>query len=156
MTKFVKKKSNFVAKAVRLKRFQIKEATTFVWLVASVEMILMFLESLWSELSKNVYFYQLLIYSFWLTVLSFKLCRDTQKQTVNPSPPPPPPLSTTIDGGSEFKSVGASWKARGWRHRNDKIWGEKGRFCKNLAKTGRLSHTPVRCPWEPGHHVLED
>ena len=52
-----------------------------------MEMVLMFLESLWSELFKNVYFRQPLIYSFWLMVLSLKSFRNIQEQTVPPKHP---------------------------------------------------------------------
>ena len=70
----------FLTKAGRGKKFQIKKA------IPSMGMILMFPESLGSELSKNVYFYHSVIYSFCFMVLSLKSCRDTQKKAV------PPPL----------------------------------------------------------------
>ena len=54
------------------------------WLVAHMEIILVFLESLWRELFKNVYFYPPLTYSFWVMVLSPKSCRDVQNHTESP------------------------------------------------------------------------
>ena len=37
----------------------------------------------------------------------------------------------------------------GWRHRNARIWGKKGRFCKNLAKTGGAA------PGSAAHETVE-
>ena len=41
-----------------------------------------------------------------------------------------------IDGGVNLKVRGLTGTWKGCRHRNAKIWGKKGRFCENLAKTG--------------------
>ena len=47
--------------------------------VAPVVMILVFLKSQCRKLSKNVYFYPILTYSFRVMILSSKTCRDTPK-----------------------------------------------------------------------------
>ena len=56
-----------------------------------------------------------------------------------------------IEGGVNLKVRGLTGTKGGWRHRNAKIWGKKGRFCKNLAKIGGLQP-----PSPPGSaaHVL--
>ena len=41
-----------------------------------------------------------------------------------------------IDGGVNLKVRGLTGTWGECRHRNAKIWGKKGRFCTNLAKTG--------------------
>ena len=41
-----------------------------------------------------------------------------------------------------LKVWGLTGTWRGCRHRNAQIWGKKGRFCKNLAKTGGYSPQP--------------
>ena len=59
--------------------------------VAPMVMILVFLKSQCRELSKNVYFYPILTYSFRVMILSSKMCRNTPNLS---EPPPPPPFNT--------------------------------------------------------------
>ena len=47
-----------------------------------------------------------------------------------------------IDGGVNLKVRGLTATWGGCRHRNAKIWGKKGRFCENLAKTGGGGYSP--------------
>ena len=54
--------------------------------------------------------------------------------------------SQFIDGGVNLKVRGLTGTWGGCRHRNAKIWGKKGRFCKNLAKTGGLQPPPPPAP----------
>ena len=51
-----------------------------------------------------------------------------------------------IGGGVNLKVRGLTGTWGGCRHRNAKIWGKKGRFCKNLATTGRaIAPQPPGC-----------
>ena len=51
-------------------------------------------------------------------------------------------FSVIIDGGVNLKVRRLTGTWGGCRHRNAKIWGKKGRFCENLAKTGGATAPP--------------
>ena len=89
---------------------QIKDSGRYNFLpVALMVMILVFLKSQCRELSKNLYFYLLLTYSFRAMILSSKACHHTLKLMT------PPPLLRRCAEGDTFQTKTHGSHERTWK-----------------------------------------
>ena len=98
-----------ISKDVERDKFQVKTRVSLQILdqglynflpVVPMVMILVFLKIQCRELSKNVYFYPILTYSFRVMILSSKMCHNTPNLSHPPSPPPL--LKSHINGINSF------------------------------------------------------
>ena len=71
--------------------------------VAPMVMILVFFKSQCRELSKTVYFYPILTYSFQVMILSSKTCRDTPNLSLSSEP-----IRVPIQQASDFSRLSLS------------------------------------------------